>query len=118
MVFECFHRSGMNIAREADLKRNSLVENVSGERAHAHDVSIFDLHVFDEPCCVTYPMSSAPLDGLPDRLFAEGLARVDGDIEVFSLYVMKRIHMLLGRVSTLFTCKIEADYSVRSKIDS
>ena len=118
MFFECLYRSRMYVARETNLQRYPLVENVSGERTHAGNVSIFDFHVLDEPCCMAYPMSTTPLDCLPDGFFAEAFARVNRDIEVFPLDVMERIHMLLGRISTLLARKIESDYSVRPKSHS
>ena len=87
MLLDGSNRARMKITRKADLERNSLIENILGKRAHAEYVSIFNLHIFDEPRGVSYPVGAAPLNGLPDRFLSETFAGVDRDIEVFSLYI-------------------------------
>ena len=50
---------------------------------------------------------AAPLDRLPDALLAEGLAGMDGDVEVLPLDVVERIDMLLGRDTALLAGEVE-----------
>ena len=57
---------------------------------------------------VTEALGTAVLDGLPDRLRAEGLARVDREVEVLALAVLERIEVLGGRVSLLGTRDVES----------
>src|SRR5262249_1313574 len=63
------------------------------------------------------PVCTTPLDRLPDRFLTEALTRMDRDIKVLALNVMTRIDVLLGRISSLFTGKVETHHSMRPEIN-
>src|SRR5438105_4972449 len=92
----------MDIADEADLQRNSLIENVLGEVAQLHGLSFGDGDIVDQPRSMSDAMCSAVLDGLPDGFLSVALAGVNSDVEILPLDIVKSVHVLLWRVATLF----------------
>src|SRR5580700_3748174 len=63
-------------------------------------------------------MSAAVLNGLPDGFLAKTFARVNGNVEILPLNVVKRVHMLLRRISALFTGQVKSHDSTLTKIHS
>src|SRR5688572_14307074 len=117
MLIEARYRGGMHIACQADFQRDSFVENVLSQCAHAQNIAILDFHVFDQPRGMADTMGSAPLDRLPDGFLAEAFARMDRDVEVFTLNVMESVDMFLRRISAFFSREIETDNSMRREVD-
>jgi hypothetical protein len=117
MVFNLCNSSCVNIARQTDFQWDAFIEHILRQRSHADDYSILNRHVFDEPRCMPDPMGTAPLNGLPDGLFAERFTGMDRNVEVLALNVMKSIDVFLRRISSFFTCKVETHDSVRPKVD-
>ena len=106
-------RSGVHIAGETNFQWNAFIQHILRERSHAENLRVLDLHVLNQTRCVADAVRAAPLDSLPYGFLAEGFARVNRNIEVFALDVVKRIDVFLRRVSALFTRQIESDNSRR-----
>ncbi len=62
-------------------------------------------------------VGSAVLDRLPDRFLPITLPRVNRDVEIFALDVVKGVHMFLRRVTAFFSSQVEAQHSTFPKID-
>src|SRR3982074_3222648 len=107
----------MDVADEANLQRNALVENVLRQIAQLHGPAIDDRDAIDQARSMSYPMRPAILNGLPDRFLAITFARVNRNIEILPLNVVKSVNMLFGRITTFFPGKIEADNATLTKID-
>ena len=110
-------RSGVHIAGETNFQWNAFIQHILRERPHAENLPVLDLHVLNQTRRVADPVRPAPLDGLPYGFLAEGFARVNRNVEVFPLDVVKRIDVFLRRVSSLFTRQIKPDNSMRPEID-
>jgi ethanolamine utilization microcompartment shell protein EutS len=111
MAFERLAGAGLDVRQQADLQRNALVEHVPGEAAHFHHLAgVVDRHVVEQAHGMADAVGPAPLDGLPDRILAEGLAGVDGDVEIGALDEMEGFHVALGRVAALVAGKVESDH--------
>src|SRR5580658_1686357 len=94
--------SGMDVADQAHLQRNSLVENVLREVTQFHCSPVRNSDVFNQARPVPDAMRSTILNGLPNRFLAIALAGMNRDIEIHSLNVVKSVHMLLRRVAAFF----------------
>ncbi len=122
-------RGGLQVAARAHLQGDALVPHVGGEPAQAHPTELqrrqrrrvvlvgldplgegraVDGDVVDDPHPVPEPIRSAPLDGFPDRRQAEGLTRVDGEVEVLATEVLERVEVTGGRVARLGPGDVEA----------
>src|SRR5205807_7583112 len=108
--------TGMDVADEANLQRNALVENILCQIAQLHGPAIDDRDVIDQARSMSDPMRPAILNCLPDRFLAIALAGVNRNIEILPLNVVKSVNMLFGRITTFFPGKIEADDSTLTKI--
>src|SRR6516164_615018 len=107
----------MNVAEQAYLKRDSLIENVLSKFAQFHCLATHHSDVVDQPRSMPDAVCPAVLNGLPNRLFSIALAGVNRDVEILALNEMKSFNVLLGGVPTFFTRKIEADDPALAKID-
>ena len=65
--------------------------------------------VVDDPDAVAETLGARELKRLPDRRQAEGLARVDRDVEVLLADVLERVEVARRRVALLGSGDIEAD---------
>src|SRR3979411_3132706 len=101
----------MEVADEANLQRNALVENVLRQIAQLHGPAVDDRDIVDQPRSVSDPMRPAVLNRLPNRFLAVAFAGVNRNIEILPLNVVKSVHVLLGRITAFFSGKIEADNS-------
>ncbi len=108
----------MNVADEANLQRNALVENVLREIAQLYRPAVHDCDVVDQARSVSDPMRPAVLNRLPDRFLAIAFAGVNRNIEILPLNVVKSVNVLLGRIPAFFPGEIEADNSTLTKIHS
>src|ERR1700751_3307947 len=61
-------------------------------------------------------VGTAILNRLPDRFLAEPLARVNGDVEILALNIVKRVHVLLRWIASFFTRQIQSDDAPLPKI--
>src|SRR4029078_6106030 len=68
--------------------------------------------VVDDPDAVAEAVGAAPLDGLPDGRQAEGLAGVDGEVEVLPLEVLESVEVPGRREAGLGAGDVEADHSL------
>jgi hypothetical protein len=96
MLFEAAGRAGVDVADEANLEGGALVENILGDVAKFDGFAVDDGNVIDESGAVANAVRAAVLDGLPNRLFAESFASVNGDIEILALNVVEGVDVLLG----------------------
>src|SRR5947209_12083775 len=101
----------MDVADEANLQRNALVENVLRQIAQLHGPAVHDRDVVDEARSVSDPMRPAILNRLPDRFFTIAFAGVNRNVEILPLNVVKSVHVLFGRITAFFPGKIETDDS-------
>src|SRR6266478_761700 len=108
----------MDVADEANLQRNALVENVLRQIAQLHGPAVHNRDVVDQARSVSDPMRPAVLNRLPNRFLAVALTRVNRNIEILPLNVVKSVHVLFRRITALFAGKIEADNSTLTKIHS
>src|SRR6266403_4255961 len=92
----------MDVADEAYLQRNALVENVLRQIAQVHSPAVHDRDVGDQARSMSYPMRPAILNRLPDRFLAVAFAGVNRNIEILPLNVVKRVNVLFGRITALF----------------
>src|SRR5258708_13921049 len=106
----------MDVADEANLQRNALVENVLGEIAQLHSPAVHVRDVVDQARSVPDPMRPAVLNRLPDRFLAIAFAGVNRNIEILPLNVMERVNVLFRRLPAFFPGKIEADNAALTKI--
>ena len=110
--------SCLHVAEEANLQRNSFVEDVLREVAQFDYFAVFrDGDVFDQPRAVADAVRSAVLNGLPNRFFSKAFAGVNGDVEILALDVVKRVDVFFGRITALLAGQIEAHDSTFAKID-
>lgn len=68
MLLQTGGGTGVNIADETGLERNSFVEHILSEITQFDGPSIRDGDVVNEPCPVTDAVCPAVLDRLPNRL--------------------------------------------------
>src|SRR5260370_37167919 len=108
----------MDVADEANLQRNALVENVLSQVAQLHGPAVHDRDVVDQARSVSDPMRPAVLNCLPDRFLAVAFASVNRNIEILPLNVVKSVHVLLARITAFFPGKIEADISTLTQVHS
>src|SRR4029077_15214642 len=108
--------SRVNVAEQANLKRNSFVENVLREVAQFHDFAVGNGNIINQSRTMPNAVRSAILDCLPNRFLSEPLAGVNRNIEILPLNIMKRVHMFFGRKAAFFTCQIESHDSSLAKI--
>src|ERR1700682_1625878 len=108
----------MDVADEANLQRNALVENVLSQIAQLHGSAVHDRNVVDQARSVADPMRSTVLNRLPDRFLAIAFAGVNRNIEILPLNVVKSVNVLFWRITAFFPGKIEADDSTLTKIHS
>src|SRR6266849_3106655 len=108
----------MDVADEANLQRNALVENVLSQIAQLHGPAVHDRDVVDQARSVSDPMRPAILNRLPDRFLAIAFAGVNRNIKILPLNVVKGVNVLFGRITAFFSGKIEADNSTLTKIHS
>src|SRR5258708_26413198 len=106
----------MDVADEANLQRNALVENVLSQIAQLHCPAVHDRDVVDQARSVSDPMRPAVLNCLPDRFLAIAFAGVNRNIEILPLNVMESVNVLLGRIAAFFPGEIEADNAALTKI--
>src|SRR5690606_41792594 len=66
--------------------------------------------------CVTDPVSSAPLNCLPDRFFTECFTGMNCNIEVCLLYELESVYMFFGRITAFFTGKIKTYNTFPSEV--
>src|ERR1700733_9341971 len=118
MFRDAADRSGMDVAGQTDLQRNSLIEDVLRQRAHIEDHTFLDPHVFDQPCAMSDTMRAAPLNRLPDGFLAKSFTGVDRDVEVLALNVVKGVDVFLCRIAAFFAREIETHHAMRPEIGS
>lgn len=98
-----------HVAREAHLHRNPSVQDELRQGAELHYAAILDDHVLDEPDAMADPVGTTDLDGLPDRLEAEGFTSMDRYVEVLPPDVLEGFQVLLRWVSVLVSRDVEGD---------
>ena len=116
MFFQFLNGARVDVAAEANLEWDAFIEDILCQRSHAENITFLDLHIFDEARRMADPVRSAPLDGLPDGLLTEPFARVDRDVEVLALNIVKRVDVFLRWIPAFFAGQIETDNSVRPEI--
>src|SRR6202030_4069411 len=94
--------SSVEVAGETNLEWDAFVEDILRQRSHAENLTILDLHVFDETRPMADPVRAAPLDRLPDGFLPEAFTGMNRDVEILPLNVMKRVDVLLRRISAFF----------------
>lgn len=109
MLLVAFGGPCAHVAREAHLHRNSSVQDELRQGAELHYATILDDHVLDEPDAMAYPVGTTDLDGLPDRLEAEGFTSMDRYVEVLPSDVLEGFQVLLRWVSVLVSRDVEGD---------
>src|SRR5580658_7087874 len=118
MLGQAARRARLDIAEQANLERDSFVEHILREVAQLHHFAVLrNGDVIDQSRPVSDAMRAAVLDGLPDRLFAESFAGMNGDAEILALNIVKSVDMLFGRIAALFAGEIEPDNSPVAEID-
>ena len=78
---------------------------------------VADGDVVDDAYAVPEAVGAAPLEGLPDRRRAEGLAGVDGEVRVLALEVLEGVEVAGGRVARLRAGDVEADHAAVAVAD-
>ena len=78
-------RARMDVALQAALDRDAVVEDVRREAADLDHLAVVDRNVVDEVCSVPDAVGPAELQGLPDALRSEALTRVDRDRAVLNV---------------------------------
>src|SRR6516165_5513981 len=63
------------------------------------------------------PMRAAILNGLPNRFLSVSFPRVNGDVEILTLYIVKSVHGFLGRIAAFLPGEVEAHDSTCPKVD-
>src|ERR1700722_2187978 len=116
MLRQAGRSPGVNVAQQADLERDTFVENVLRQVAQLHRLAVHHGNIVNQPRSVADAVRSAILNRLPDRFFSVSCAGVNRDVEVLALYVMKSVDMLLRRIAALLARQIEANHSTRAKI--
>src|SRR5258708_10848822 len=106
----------MDVADEANLQRNALVENVLRQIAQLHDPAVHDRDVVDQARSVPDSMRPTILNRLPDRFLAIAFAGMNRNIKILPLNVVKSINVLFGRFTAFFSGKIEADHATLTKV--
>ena len=99
----------LHVGRRGELERDPLVPHVRREPAEVGDAVVVDGDVVDDPDPVPEPVGAAPLDRLPDRRQSEGLAGVDGEVEVLPLEVLERVEVAGRGEARLGAGDVEAD---------
>src|SRR5580704_17434632 len=117
MLIEAWRGAGVYVAQQADFERNTLVEYILGEVAELDRFAVRDRDVVDQTRTVADAVRAAILNRLPHGFLSVTLARVDRNVEVLALDVVKRIHVLFRRISAFLAGKVEADHSALAKID-
>src|ERR1700730_14902174 len=106
----------MDVADEANLQRNALVENVLRQVAQFHSPAVHNGDVVDQSRSVSDPMRPAVLNCLPDRFLAIAFAGVNRDIEILALNIVKSVNMLFGRITSFFPSESDGDNSTLAEI--
>src|SRR5438046_1022100 len=109
--------AGVHIADEADLQRDTFIENVLCQIAQLHRLALRNGYIVDQAGAMADAMRSTVLNGLPDGLFSVAFACMDGDVEILALNVVESIDVFFGRVAAFFTGKIETHYAALPEID-
>src|SRR5260370_12325911 len=109
--------SRVNIADQANLQGNPLVENVLREVTQFHGLTLRDGNVIDQSGPVSDAVRSAVLNGLPNRFLPEPFASMNGDVEILPLNVVKGFHVLFGRKPALLTSQIESHNAALAKVN-
>src|ERR1700756_408877 len=117
MLFKAGRRTGVDVAEEADLEGNTFVENILSEIAQFDRLSVGDSDIIDQASPMADAVCSAVLDSLPDRLLAESFPRVNGDVEVFSLDVVKSVYVFLRGIPTFFSSQVKTHNPTFAKVD-
>ena len=107
---------GVNVADQADLQRNPLVEDVLREVPQFHRLAVRDGNVFDQSRPMADAMRAAILNGLPDRFLPKSLAGMNRNVEILPLNIVKSIHVLLGRIAALFARQVESHHSPLAEV--
>ena len=110
--------AGVNVAQQANLEGDALVEDVLSQVAQLHCFAVHDGNIIDQPRAVPDAVRPAILNRLPDRFFSVPFAGVNRDVEVLALDVMKSIHVLLCGIPAFFSRKIKAHHAACAEIDS
>src|SRR5271166_1890064 len=117
MLLEAGRGAGVNVTEQADFERNAFVENVLCQVSELHRPAVCDGNVVDQARAVTDAVSAAVLNSLPDGFFSEALARMNGNVEVLSLDVVKRVYMFFRRIAAFLAREVESNDSSCTKID-
>src|SRR5271169_2887652 len=62
-------------------------------------------------------MGTTVLNGLPNGFLSESLARMNGDVEILPLDIVKCVDVLLRGITTLFTRQIKAHNPALAKVN-
>src|ERR1700736_5507695 len=95
MLSQTGRGAGVNVAQQANLQWDALVEDVLSQIAQLHGLPVHNGNVIDQPRPVPNAVRPTILNRLPDRFFSVTFAGVNRDVEVLALDVMKSFHMLL-----------------------
>src|SRR5260370_41475304 len=108
----------MDVADEANLERNALVENVLCQIAQLHGPAVHDRDAVEQARSVSDPMRPAVLNRLRDGFLAIAFAGVNRNIEILPLNVVKSVKVYLRRITPLCPAKIDPDNPKLAKIHS
>jgi len=95
--------AGVHVAKQANLQRDTLVENVLSQITQLHRLAVGHGNVIDQPRSVPDAMGSTILNRLPDRFFSIPFTRMNSDVEVLTLDVMESVDMFLRGKTAFFT---------------
>src|SRR5438270_11923942 len=101
MLLQARRSACMHIADEADLQRDSLVQNILSEIPQFHRSTVRDGDVLNEPRAVANPVRPAILNRLPDGFLAKAYPGVHPYIEVLAANVVKSVDVSHGRGSSI-----------------
>ena len=105
------HGAGAHVGGGAHLQGDAAVPDEGGQAAEVGLAVGAVLDVVDDAHAVAQALGPAELDGLPDRRQAEGLAGVDGHVEVLPLHVLEGVQVPGGREALLGAGDVEADHA-------
>ena len=114
MVFDVPNRSRVKVRGKTHLKRNSMVEDILTEGATMvawHGVILY------QSGRVADPVRSTVLDRLPDGREAKCFASMDGDVEVATAQILKRIVVMSRWVTRFIPGQIESNDTLIAKTD-
>src|SRR5213592_352856 len=101
----------MDIRRRAHLERDASVPDEGGQPTERDLTARRDLDVVDDPDAVTQPFGAAELERLPYRRQPEGLASVDGDMEVLMPDVVERLQVARRSIAGFRPRDVEAHHA-------